>query len=274
MQTRSYARAIDDLDRVIQIEPKNAQAYYQRGFAFERSGQRTKAIDDYTAALARDGSMTVARDALVHVTAEERRQQDLRISEQQQKAQQEAQLAEQKKAEADAARKTVEERRQQDLQIAEQKKKQQEARMAEQKKLGADAAHRTAERSSTGAGQHAETPSQAADKNDVRATQVPPAQESVQPEIPLPPLRKQATLASPQHNTDARAVHQAGRMTKSVRPPEHNRRATREAEQRRRYYLAQEARRQAYYAYYYEMRRRYQPTHRGLLFTDIWNGRP
>ena len=98
---------------------KNAQAYFQRGAAFEQSGQRAKAIDDYTTALARDGSMTVVRDALARATAEERRQQDQQIAEQNKK-QQEMRLAEQKKIEADAALKAAEERRQQDLRVAEQ----------------------------------------------------------------------------------------------------------------------------------------------------------
>ena len=31
--------------------PKNAQAYYQRGFAYEQQGQRAKAIDDYSKAI-------------------------------------------------------------------------------------------------------------------------------------------------------------------------------------------------------------------------------
>ena len=60
---------------------------------------------------------------------------------------------------------------------------------------------------------------------------------------------------------------------KSAKRPEHIRRAMREAERRHQYYRAEEERRQAYYAYYYEMRRRYKSTHRGLLFTDIWNDR-
>jgi tetratricopeptide (TPR) repeat protein len=77
IETKSYARAVDDLDRAIQLEPGNAQAYYQRGLARERDDQRAKAIADYKMALAYDDHMSEARQALARAIADERRHKPL-----------------------------------------------------------------------------------------------------------------------------------------------------------------------------------------------------
>ena len=69
IETKSYARAVDDLDRAIQLDPKNAQAYYQRGLAREQDDQRAKAIADYKMALVHDRNMNEARKALARATA-------------------------------------------------------------------------------------------------------------------------------------------------------------------------------------------------------------
>ena len=47
METKSYAKAVDDLDNVIRLNPHDAQGYYQRGLAHEQDGDLGKAIADY-----------------------------------------------------------------------------------------------------------------------------------------------------------------------------------------------------------------------------------
>ena len=44
METKSYAKAVDDLDSVIRLNPHDAQGYYQRGLAHEQDGDFGKAI--------------------------------------------------------------------------------------------------------------------------------------------------------------------------------------------------------------------------------------
>ena len=129
-----------------------------------------------------------------------------------------------------------------------------------------------AERSSTGAGQHVEQPGATVPrKDDTKMAQ--PVEEPVEAASPLSPVREQAVHPRRRHEDSAHAGRINGKMMKSAKRLEHIRRAMREAERRRQYYRAEDERRQAYYAYYYEMRRRYESTHRGLLFTDIWNDR-
>ncbi|MEI9805819.1 MAG: tetratricopeptide repeat protein [Pseudolabrys sp.] len=64
VETKSYAKAIEDFDRAIQLEPRNSQTYFQRAQARERDNQRDKAIADYRLALARDQNNAEARKAL------------------------------------------------------------------------------------------------------------------------------------------------------------------------------------------------------------------
>ena len=72
METKSYAKAVDDLDSVIKLNPRDAQGYYQRGLAYEQNGDFGKAIEDYKTALARNGKFGDARKALARATAAER----------------------------------------------------------------------------------------------------------------------------------------------------------------------------------------------------------
>ena len=51
MQTKNYAKAIEDFDRIVKLEPRNARVYYRRGQAYEQIRQRDQAIADYQAAL-------------------------------------------------------------------------------------------------------------------------------------------------------------------------------------------------------------------------------
>jgi Flp pilus assembly protein TadD len=39
--------AIEDLNRAIELEPENAEAYYQRGRAYSLLGEPAKALSDY-----------------------------------------------------------------------------------------------------------------------------------------------------------------------------------------------------------------------------------
>ncbi len=43
MQAKSYAKAAENYDRLIALEPKNARAFYQRGLAYEQAGQTRQA---------------------------------------------------------------------------------------------------------------------------------------------------------------------------------------------------------------------------------------
>ena len=60
---RDFARAISDFTKVIELNP-GPSAHYFRGSAWEKSGDRDKAIADYRAALARDGNYELAIGAL------------------------------------------------------------------------------------------------------------------------------------------------------------------------------------------------------------------
>jgi tetratricopeptide (TPR) repeat protein len=46
-----YQKAIDDYTKAIELNSKNAGAYYNRGIAYNDLGQYQKAIDDYTKAI-------------------------------------------------------------------------------------------------------------------------------------------------------------------------------------------------------------------------------
>ena len=47
----SFDEAVADYDRLVRIEPKNADAYNNRGYAHQQNGDRVKAIADYRRAL-------------------------------------------------------------------------------------------------------------------------------------------------------------------------------------------------------------------------------
>ena len=47
----SYRGSIEELDRIIDQDPNNAEAYYDRANARNRAGNRTGAISDYTLAI-------------------------------------------------------------------------------------------------------------------------------------------------------------------------------------------------------------------------------
>ena len=46
-----HEKAISDLNKAIQINPKNAEAYNNRGYAYVNKGQYDKAISDFTKAI-------------------------------------------------------------------------------------------------------------------------------------------------------------------------------------------------------------------------------
>jgi tetratricopeptide (TPR) repeat protein len=68
METKSYARAVGDLDSVIKLNPRDAQGYYQRGMAYENAGNHAKAVEDYRTALSRNANLADAREALARIT--------------------------------------------------------------------------------------------------------------------------------------------------------------------------------------------------------------
>jgi tetratricopeptide (TPR) repeat protein len=49
-----YDRAIEDLDRAIQLDPQNVVAFYDRGIAYGAKGQRDRAIQDFDQAIRLD----------------------------------------------------------------------------------------------------------------------------------------------------------------------------------------------------------------------------
>ena len=52
MLTKSqYDKAISDYTKAIEINPRFAEAYYNRGLAYGKKGQYDKAISDYTKAI-------------------------------------------------------------------------------------------------------------------------------------------------------------------------------------------------------------------------------
>ena len=56
-----YDRAIADYDKAIKLNPRDANAYNNRGFAYGKKGQRDKAISDYRKALQIDPSHQFAK---------------------------------------------------------------------------------------------------------------------------------------------------------------------------------------------------------------------
>jgi tetratricopeptide (TPR) repeat protein len=50
LHKREYKEAVDDLSNVIQLNPKNANAYYKRGIIYEQLNQYQKAINDFSSA--------------------------------------------------------------------------------------------------------------------------------------------------------------------------------------------------------------------------------
>jgi tetratricopeptide (TPR) repeat protein len=78
-ETKNFAKAADDLDRLIKLDGKNAQLYYQRGSLREKDSKHDLAVADYKLALARDRNMNEARQALARVEADiarERKQRE------------------------------------------------------------------------------------------------------------------------------------------------------------------------------------------------------
>ena len=63
LQNKELDVGIADFDNVIQLNPKNARAFYYRGVAWERKGELSKAIADYTAAIDLDARIVQARNS-------------------------------------------------------------------------------------------------------------------------------------------------------------------------------------------------------------------
>lgn len=59
-----YPEALDALDKAAQLDPSFAMTYYTRGAVYESEGNRPAAIQEYRHALALDGKIQAARDAL------------------------------------------------------------------------------------------------------------------------------------------------------------------------------------------------------------------
>ena len=78
METKSYAKAVDDLDSVIRLNPHDAQGYYQRGLAHEQDGDFSKAIADYKTALTRNRNFSDAQKALARAASAERQEKSAR----------------------------------------------------------------------------------------------------------------------------------------------------------------------------------------------------
>ena len=72
LRTKNYAKAIDEFGAVVRLQPGDATAYYLRGQARERNGERDKAVADYKLALARDGNLREAQKALSSALGEDR----------------------------------------------------------------------------------------------------------------------------------------------------------------------------------------------------------
>jgi len=63
LQNRS-AEGIADLSEAIRLAPKDVRAYNNRGWAYEFSGDKTRAIADFRKALSIDPGNQFARDNL------------------------------------------------------------------------------------------------------------------------------------------------------------------------------------------------------------------
>ncbi len=50
LRTGDYRRSIDDFDRSIELEPASAKTYLDRGISYERIGSPEKALTDFKAA--------------------------------------------------------------------------------------------------------------------------------------------------------------------------------------------------------------------------------
>jgi tetratricopeptide (TPR) repeat protein len=70
MASKSYVKAVDDLNSAIKLDPRDAHGYYQRGLAYEADGDFSKAIADYKSALARNRRLTEAHKALARAAGE------------------------------------------------------------------------------------------------------------------------------------------------------------------------------------------------------------
>jgi tetratricopeptide (TPR) repeat protein len=55
-----YDRAIDDYNRAIELNPKNAHAYYNRGVAYQSKGDYDRALADYNKAIELDSKNAAA----------------------------------------------------------------------------------------------------------------------------------------------------------------------------------------------------------------------
>ena len=57
---RQYANTIQELDKAIQLDPDDAEAYFNRGVAYGELGQYQTAINDYTKAIQLDTDNALA----------------------------------------------------------------------------------------------------------------------------------------------------------------------------------------------------------------------
>ncbi len=64
LDKRKYDDAIADYTKAIALDPKLAQAYYNRGYTYEKKGDREQAIADFRKALEIDPSDQYAKESL------------------------------------------------------------------------------------------------------------------------------------------------------------------------------------------------------------------
>jgi len=63
-----YDRAIVDLDKAIQLNPKSARAYKNRGISYEKKGEFQKALSDYNLAISLDSHLQEAIEGAKRVS--------------------------------------------------------------------------------------------------------------------------------------------------------------------------------------------------------------
>ncbi len=60
-----YEHAIVELTKAIELDPEYADAYYNRGLAYDKSGEVTKAISDYENCIESSDDLEVVKSAQV-----------------------------------------------------------------------------------------------------------------------------------------------------------------------------------------------------------------
>lgn len=73
MAKDEFHRARADFNKAVEIEPRNARYYVNRGLALERLNERALAIADYQTALSLDASYDKAADRLKELTSTQKK---------------------------------------------------------------------------------------------------------------------------------------------------------------------------------------------------------